>query len=122
MTVKMIAERRTGRLLGVQIVGYEGSAKRIRHGCDGAVEPHDGRGDHGPGPRVRPAVLPVWDPILVAARQAAAAVRQAEQAGARDPPPASAGRRVLTALRTASTVVGALIAGRRAVAGPLVRG
>jgi len=29
MTVKMIAERRTGRLLGVQIVGGEGSAKRI---------------------------------------------------------------------------------------------
>jgi pyruvate/2-oxoglutarate dehydrogenase complex dihydrolipoamide dehydrogenase (E3) component len=29
MTVKMIAERCTGRLLGVQIVGREGSAKRI---------------------------------------------------------------------------------------------
>ena len=29
MTVKMIAERCTGRLLGVQIVGSEGSAKRI---------------------------------------------------------------------------------------------
>ena len=29
MTVKMIAERCTGRLLGVQIVGSEGSAERI---------------------------------------------------------------------------------------------
>lgn len=29
MTVKMTNERGTGRLLGVQIVGYEESAKRI---------------------------------------------------------------------------------------------
>ena len=29
MNVKMTAERRTGRLLGVQIVGQEGSAKRM---------------------------------------------------------------------------------------------
>ncbi|MGH1555695.1 hypothetical protein ACRAWF_39225 [Streptomyces sp. L7] len=29
MTVKMLAERRTGRLLGVQIVGREGAAKRV---------------------------------------------------------------------------------------------
>jgi hypothetical protein len=29
VTFKMTAERLTGRLLGVQIVGYEGSAKRI---------------------------------------------------------------------------------------------
>ena len=29
MTVKMLAERRTGRLLGAQIVGREGAAKRI---------------------------------------------------------------------------------------------
>lgn len=29
MTVKMLAERRSGRLLGVQIVGREGAGKRI---------------------------------------------------------------------------------------------
>jgi hypothetical protein len=29
LTVKMVAERHTGRLLGTQIVGSEGSAKRI---------------------------------------------------------------------------------------------
>ena len=29
MTVKMLAERRTGRLLGVQIVGREGAGKRV---------------------------------------------------------------------------------------------
>ncbi len=29
MTVKVVAERGTGRLLGVQIVGGDGAAKRI---------------------------------------------------------------------------------------------
>lgn len=74
ITVKMIAERRTGRLLGVQLIGREGSAKRI-DGCAVAVwqemtvEELTGM-DFG----YAPPFSPVWDPVLVAARKAAAAV------------------------------------------------
>ncbi|MFI1257573.1 FAD-dependent oxidoreductase [Streptomyces netropsis] len=74
MTVKMLAERRTGRLLGVQIVGREGAAKRV----DVAAVALTARMtvdqmtalDLG----YAPPFSPVWDPVLVAARQAAAAV------------------------------------------------
>jgi hypothetical protein len=34
-----------------------GIGQADRHGCDGAMEPHDGRRGDGPGPRVRSAVL-----------------------------------------------------------------
>jgi NADPH-dependent 2,4-dienoyl-CoA reductase/sulfur reductase-like enzyme len=74
MTVKMLAERRTGRLLGAQIVGREGSAKRIDV-CAVAiwnrmtVEEISGL-DLG----YAPPFAPVWDPVLVAARAAARAV------------------------------------------------
>jgi NADPH-dependent 2,4-dienoyl-CoA reductase/sulfur reductase-like enzyme len=74
MTVKMLAERTTGRLLGAQIVGREGSAKRIDV-CAVAlwnrmsVEEMTGL-DLG----YAPPFSPVWDPVLVAARKAAGAV------------------------------------------------
>ncbi|HSR22036.1 MAG TPA: FAD-dependent oxidoreductase [Candidatus Eisenbacteria bacterium] len=74
MTVKMLAERTTGRLLGAQIVGREGSAKRIDV-CAVAlwnrmtVEEMTGL-DLG----YAPPFSPVWDPVLVAARKAASAV------------------------------------------------
>ena len=76
MTVKMAAERCTGRLLGVQIVGNEGSAKRIDTAATAlwnrmTVEEMTAL-DLG----YAPPFSPVWDPILVAARQAAAAVRR----------------------------------------------
>ncbi|MEU4209290.1 FAD-dependent oxidoreductase [Streptomyces sp. NPDC026206] len=74
MTVKMLAERGTGRLLGVQIVGREGAAKRV----DVAAVALTARMtvdrmtalDLG----YAPPFSPVWDPVLVAARKAAAAV------------------------------------------------
>ncbi|MER7621608.1 FAD-dependent oxidoreductase [Streptomyces sp. NPDC126503] len=77
MTVKMLAERRTGRLLGVQIVGREGAAKRV----DVAAVALSARMsveevaalDLG----YAPPFSPVWDPVLVAARKAVAAVRAA---------------------------------------------
>jgi len=77
MTVKITAERGTGRLLGVQIVGYEGSAKRIDTAAVAlwnrmTVEEMTAL-DLG----YAPPFAPVWDPILVAARQAAGAVRKA---------------------------------------------
>jgi NADPH-dependent 2,4-dienoyl-CoA reductase/sulfur reductase-like enzyme len=71
MTVKMLAEVRSGRLLGAQIVGREGSAKRIDV-CAVAlwnemtVEEMAGL-DLG----YAPPFSPVWDPVLVAARLAA---------------------------------------------------
>jgi NADPH-dependent 2,4-dienoyl-CoA reductase/sulfur reductase-like enzyme len=74
ITVRMIAERRTGRLLGAQLVGREGSAKRV-DACAVAlwnemtVEEMTGL-DLG----YAPPFSPVWDPVLVAARKAAAAV------------------------------------------------
>jgi NADPH-dependent 2,4-dienoyl-CoA reductase/sulfur reductase-like enzyme len=74
LTVKLIAERRTGRLLGGQIVGRTEAAKRI----DAlAVAVWTGLSveeitvlDLG----YAPPFAPVWDPILIAARKAAEAL------------------------------------------------
>ena len=70
ITVKMYAEKRTGRLLGTQIVGMPGSAKRIDVI---ATALHAGLTveemvnlDLGYAPPFSPA----WDPIHIAARQA----------------------------------------------------
>ncbi len=75
MTVKMLAERRTGRLLGVQIVGREGAAKRVDVAAvaltAGLTVEQMTALDLG----YAPPFSPVWDPVLVAARKAAAKVR-----------------------------------------------
>ncbi|WP_223777446.1 FAD-dependent oxidoreductase [Streptomyces sp. 135] len=75
MTVKMLAERRTGRLLGVQIVGREGAGKRVDVAAvaltAGMTVEQMTALDLG----YAPPFSPVWDPILVAARKAVAAVR-----------------------------------------------
>lgn len=75
MTVKMLAERGTGRLLGMQTVGGEGAAKRVDIA---AVALTAGMTvgqlvdlDLG----YAPPFSPVWDPVQVAARKAADAVR-----------------------------------------------
>jgi NADPH-dependent 2,4-dienoyl-CoA reductase/sulfur reductase-like enzyme len=74
MCVKLLAEKRTGLLLGAQIVGRTEAAKRI----DGlaialwnrmTVEEMTGL-DLG----YAPPYAPVWDPILIAARKATDAV------------------------------------------------
>ncbi|MFG2000715.1 FAD-dependent oxidoreductase [Spirillospora sp. NPDC048911] len=71
MKTKLIVEKRSGRLLGAQIVGEENAAKRI----DGlaialwnrmTVEEMTGL-DLG----YAPPFSPVWDPVLIAARKAA---------------------------------------------------
>ncbi|MFE2138866.1 FAD-dependent oxidoreductase, partial [Streptomyces sp. NPDC059466] len=76
MTVKMLAERRTGRLLGVQIVGREGAAKRVDIAAvaltAGMTVEQMTALDLG----YAPPFSPVWDPILVAARKAVTAVRR----------------------------------------------
>jgi NADPH-dependent 2,4-dienoyl-CoA reductase/sulfur reductase-like enzyme len=72
--VKMIAERRSGRLLGAQIVGREESAKRIdalaiciwnQMGVDDILSLDLS---------YAPPFAPVWDPVLIAARKAFDAV------------------------------------------------
>ncbi|MGW1323833.1 FAD-dependent oxidoreductase [Streptomyces antibioticus] len=77
MTVKMLAERRTGRLLGVQIVGREGAGKRVDIAAvaltAGMTVEQMTALDLG----YAPPFSPVWDPVLVAARKAAAKVREA---------------------------------------------
>ncbi|MET7871229.1 FAD-dependent oxidoreductase [Streptomyces cyaneofuscatus] len=77
MTVKMIAELRTGRLLGVQIVGREGAAKRVDVAAvaltAGMTVEQMTALDLG----YAPPFSPVWDPVLVAARKTVAAVRGA---------------------------------------------
>nr|BFD82027.1 FAD-dependent oxidoreductase [Streptomyces sp. Xyl84] len=74
MTVKMLAEHRTGRLLGVQIVGREGAAKRVDIAAvaltAGLTVEQMTALDLG----YAPPFSPVWDPVLVAARKAAARV------------------------------------------------
>jgi NADPH-dependent 2,4-dienoyl-CoA reductase/sulfur reductase-like enzyme len=76
MTVKLIAERRTGRLLGGQIVGRTEAAKRIdvlavaltqRMTVDELTALDLG---------YAPPYAPVWDPVLVAARKAADKVHE----------------------------------------------
>ncbi|WP_399135111.1 FAD-dependent oxidoreductase [Streptomyces sp. Li-HN-5-11] len=77
MTVKMLAERRTGRLLGVQIVGRESAAKRVDIAAvaltAGMTVEQMTALDLG----YAPPFSPVWDPVLVAARKAATKVREA---------------------------------------------
>nr|WP_225860413.1 FAD-dependent oxidoreductase [Streptomyces triticiradicis] len=76
MTVKMLAEHRTGRLLGVQIVGREGAAKRVDIAAvaltAGMTVEQMTMLDLG----YAPPFSPVWDPVLVAARKAVAKVRK----------------------------------------------
>ena len=71
ITVKLVVERRTGRLLGGQIVGREGAAKRIdvlavalwnRMTVEEIVSLDLG---------YAPPFSPTWDPVLIAARKAA---------------------------------------------------
>lgn len=78
MTVKVTAERTTGRLLGVQIVGYEGSAKRIDTAATALWNRMTVEEMTALDLAYAPPFSPVWDPILVAARQAAGAVRKAD--------------------------------------------
>jgi NADPH-dependent 2,4-dienoyl-CoA reductase/sulfur reductase-like enzyme len=76
MTVKMLAERRTGRLLGVQIVGREGAAKRVDIAAVALTARMTVEEMTALDLGYAPPFSPVWDPVLVAARKAVAAVRK----------------------------------------------
>ncbi|MBV9816899.1 MAG: FAD-dependent oxidoreductase [Solirubrobacterales bacterium] len=70
ITVKIVAERGTGRLLGAQLAGGEGVAKRldvIAAALHGAATVDDVAGFDL---SYAPPFAPVWDPLLLAARQA----------------------------------------------------
>jgi NADPH-dependent 2,4-dienoyl-CoA reductase/sulfur reductase-like enzyme len=77
MTVKVIAERRTGRLLGAQIVGLQGSAKRIDVAATALRNRMTAEEMTALDLGYAPPLSPTWDPVLVAARKAADTVREA---------------------------------------------
>ncbi len=81
--VKLIAEKRTGTLLGAQIAGREGAAKRID---TLATAIWNGMGVDevlGLDLSYAPPFSPVWDPVLIAARKAFEAVEADVRADAR---------------------------------------
>lgn len=69
MTIKMIAEQRTGRLLGAQIVGQAGSAKRIDAVAVALWNQMTVEEITGLDLAYAPPFSPTWDPVLVAARK-----------------------------------------------------
>ncbi|MFY1668426.1 FAD-dependent oxidoreductase [Plantactinospora sp. WMMB334] len=75
MTVKLIAERRSGRLLGAQIVGRSEAAKRIDVLAVALWNKMTVDEMAGLDLGYAPPYAPVWDPVLVAARKAVDAIR-----------------------------------------------
>ncbi|MBF9129389.1 FAD-dependent oxidoreductase [Plantactinospora sp. S1510] len=75
MTVKLIAERRSGRLLGAQIVGWSEAAKRIDVLAVALWNRMTVDEMAGLDLGYAPPYAPVWDPVLVAARKAVDAIR-----------------------------------------------
>ena len=71
MTVQLLAEPGTGRLLGGQIVGREGAAKRIDILAVALWNEMTVDEMIGLDLGYAPPFSPVWDPVLVAARKAA---------------------------------------------------
>jgi NADPH-dependent 2,4-dienoyl-CoA reductase/sulfur reductase-like enzyme len=70
MTVKLVADRGTGRLLGGQIVGREGAAKRVDVLAVALWNEMTVDDILGLDLGYAPPFSPVWDPVLVAARKA----------------------------------------------------
>ena len=70
LTVKLLAERRDGRLLGAQIVGREGAAKRIDVLATALTARFTVEEVLHLDLSYAPPFAPVWDPVLVAARKA----------------------------------------------------
>jgi NADPH-dependent 2,4-dienoyl-CoA reductase/sulfur reductase-like enzyme len=80
--VKMIAEERSGRLLGAQIVGREGAAKRIDVLATAIWNEMHVDEVLGLDLSYAPPFAPVWDPVLIAARKAFEAVEAQARAAA----------------------------------------
>jgi NADPH-dependent 2,4-dienoyl-CoA reductase/sulfur reductase-like enzyme len=72
--VKLVAERRTGRLLGGQLTGGEGTAKRIDVLATAIWAGMDAEDLTGLDLAYAPPFGPVWDPVQTAARRVLAAL------------------------------------------------
>ncbi|MEU4220102.1 FAD-dependent oxidoreductase [Actinoplanes sp. NPDC026623] len=77
MVIKLIAERRTGVLLGAQIVGREEAAKRIDALAIAIWNRMPVEEMTALDLSYAPPFSPVWDPVLIAARRATDAVHAA---------------------------------------------
>jgi len=71
ITVKLLAEERSGRVLGGQIVGKEGAAKRIDVIATALHARFHVEQLTALDLSYAPPFAPVWDPVLIAARKAA---------------------------------------------------
>lgn len=71
VTVKLVVERGTGRILGAQIVGREGAAKRIDALAVAVWNEMTVEELLGADLSYAPPYSPVWDPVVAAARRAA---------------------------------------------------
>jgi NADPH-dependent 2,4-dienoyl-CoA reductase/sulfur reductase-like enzyme len=69
ITIKLVAEKRSGRLLGAQIVGQEGAAKRIDVLATAIWNGMTVEEISGLDLSYAPPFAPVWDPVLIAARK-----------------------------------------------------
>jgi NADPH-dependent 2,4-dienoyl-CoA reductase/sulfur reductase-like enzyme len=78
MTIKLIAEKRTGLLLGGQIVGREEAAKRIDSLAIAVWNRMTVEEMTALDLSYAPPFAPVWDPVLIAARKATEAVHAAD--------------------------------------------
>jgi NADPH-dependent 2,4-dienoyl-CoA reductase/sulfur reductase-like enzyme len=76
MRTKVLAERRSGRLLGAQIVGREGSAKRIDVFATALWNHMTVAQMVNMDLAYAPPFSPVWDPVLIGARKLAEQVEQ----------------------------------------------
>ncbi|GIF74570.1 FAD-dependent oxidoreductase [Asanoa siamensis] len=74
MTIKLLAERGTGRLLGAQIVGRSEAAKRIDPLAVALWNGMTVEDMVGLDLGYAPPYAPVWDPVLIAARKAVEAL------------------------------------------------
>jgi NADPH-dependent 2,4-dienoyl-CoA reductase/sulfur reductase-like enzyme len=77
LTIKVVAEHGTGKLLGAQIVGEEGAAKRIDVFATALWSEMTVADLLNVDLSYAPPFSPVWDPVLIAARKADGEVRDA---------------------------------------------
>ncbi|MEU8802197.1 FAD-dependent oxidoreductase [Spirillospora sp. NPDC048819] len=76
MKTKMIVERRSGRVLGAQIVGEENAGKRVDGLAIALWNRMTAEEMTGLDLGYAPPFSPAWDPVLIAARKAAEAVEK----------------------------------------------
>lgn len=76
MKTKLIVEKRSGRLLGAQIVGEEGAAKRIDVLAAALWSEMSVHELQHVDISYAPPFSPVWDPVLIAARKASEQVEE----------------------------------------------